>query len=206
MKYYLKLGFILLFITALASGILAYLDDITKPIIAASQNKAQVEARKEVLPTASFFEKDSVQVELKIDSNPLKIQRPKTVAWFDFYRGLDADKKLVGYTFQATKYGYSSSVKTMVGVNKDFIIQNIQVVSQAETPGLGAKCIDESFKEKYVGKELAELKVDKDGGEIASITGATITTRSITESVQEALAELEKVVKNSDLQKEEIDE
>lgn len=35
---------------------------------------------------------------------------------------------------------------------------------------------------------MAELLVDKDGGKIASLTGATITTRAVTNSLKEAAA------------------
>lgn len=187
MKYYFKLGFVLLLITAIASGILAYLDGVTKPIIADSEKKTQVEARKQVLAAASFFEKDSLKVELEKDNNPLKIQKEATSAWFEFYRGFDADKNMVGYTFQAVKYGYSGFVKTMVGVDKNLNITQIKVVSQSETPGLGAKCVEPDFPNRFKGLSKDNLLVDKDGGNIASITGATISTRAITESIKDAL-------------------
>ncbi len=56
MKYYLKLGFVLLIITMIASGILAYLNTLTQPIIEENQRVAQEKARKEVLPSAVTFE------------------------------------------------------------------------------------------------------------------------------------------------------
>ncbi len=190
MKYYLKLGFVLFMIAAIASGILAYINGVTLPKIQESEKQAQNSARKNVLPNASFFEKDSLEVKLEKDNNPLKIQQEADTAWFEFYRGYDDSKNLVGYTFQAAKYGYSSEVRTMVGLDKDMKINKIEIVSQAETPGLGAKCVEPSFAKKYVGLSKEQLLVDKDGGTIKSITGATISTRAITESIKSAVETL----------------
>ncbi|MBT5419909.1 MAG: FMN-binding protein, partial [Candidatus Cloacimonetes bacterium] len=120
MKYYIKLGFVLFIITAIASGVLAYLNTITQPIIEENQRVAQEKARKEVLPSAVTFE--------------------EVVGELTYHIGKDTDEQVVGYTFVASLYGYSGDVKTMVGINTDLIIEKIKVISQAETPGLGANC------------------------------------------------------------------
>lgn len=171
MKYYLKLGFILLIITAIASGILAYLNTITQPIIEENQRIAQEKARKEVLPSAVTFEEVS--------------------GYLTYYIGKDAEENVVGYTFVASLYGYSSDIKTMVGVNTDLIIEKIKIISQAETPGLGANCEKPEFQAQFSGKQKSELLVDKSGGTIESLTGATITTRTITNSIKAAMNKLD---------------
>ena len=61
------------------------------------------------------------------------------------------------------------------------------LTSTAETSGLGSKASDPAFKDQYVGKG-GTLAVDKDGGEIAAISGATITSRAVTAGVNSALA------------------
>ena len=55
MKYYLKLGLILLLTTSIASCILALLNTKTEPIIKDNQKKEAEKARKEVLPEATTF-------------------------------------------------------------------------------------------------------------------------------------------------------
>ena len=72
-------------------------------------------------------------------------------------------------------------------LSNDMKINKIEIVSQAETPGLGAKCTEPGFAEKYTGLGKEQLLVDKDGGTIKSITGATISTRAITESIKSAV-------------------
>ena len=170
MKYYIKLGFVLFIITAIASGVLAYLNTITQPIIEENQRVAQEKARKEVLPSAVTFE--------------------EVVGELTYHIGKDTDEQVVGYTFVASLYGYSGDVKTMVGINTDLIIEKIKVISQAETPGVGANCEKLEFQAQFSGKQKAEMKVDKDGGTIVSLTGATITTRTIANSIRSAMDKL----------------
>ena len=171
MKYYLKLGFILFIITAIASGVLAYMNTLTQPIIEKNQRIAQEKARKEVLPSAITFE--------------------KVIGDITYHIGKDAGGNIVGYTFVASLYGYSSDVKTMVGINTDLIIEKIKIISQAETPGLGANCEKPEFQTQFSEKQETDMKVDKDGGNIVSLTGATITTRAITNSIKAALDKLD---------------
>ena len=40
------------------------------------------------------------------------------------------------------------------------------------------------FQQQFAGKSPVDIKVDKDGGQIVSITGATITSRTVTTSIQ----------------------
>ena len=132
---------------------------------------------------------------------PIKDPKGKVVAEkeiVEYYLGYKdkEHKEIVGYAIEAFGKGYSSVIETMVGVNKDGTIRKVKILSQKETPGLGARCIeDEPFKpqkpkwttEQFIGKTVDQLKVDKDGGPIVSITGATISSRAITNSIREAL-------------------
>lgn len=176
MKYYLRLGLVLLIITAVASGILAFVNSLTDPVIKLNELKQKEEARKEVQPEAVSF--DSIGV----------------INQETAYAAKAEDGTLLGYTFMAVKYGYSSDVKTMVGLSSDLSINKIKIISQSETPGLGANCDKPEFLAKFPNLKYNDLQVDKDGGNIVSITGATITTRTVTKSIKEALDELQKII------------
>ena len=176
MKYFLKLGFVLLIITVIASGILAYINSLTEPIIQENQRKAKEEARKEVLSEAASFEVIGTFNEESV------------------FAGLDNEGTTVGYTFLASLYGYSSDVKSMVGVKTDLTVNKIKIISQTETPGLGANCTKPEFVAQFDRKDVEQMKVDKDGGDIESITGATITTRTIANSIKDGLIMLEKLI------------
>ena len=58
-----------------------------------------------------------------------------------------------------------------------------------ETPGLGARVDEDSFKEQFRGRSLnnSVWKVKKDGGNIDQISGATISPRGVAEAVKKGL-------------------
>ena len=82
---------------------------------------------------------------------------------------------------------FSGTLSIMVGVNSDGTVSGVSIVTTAETSGLGSKASDPAFKDQYVGKGGTRA-VDKDGGEIVAISGATITSRAVTAGVNSALA------------------
>lgn len=179
MKFFLKLGLILLAFCVVATGILAYVNSITKPKIDDLKRKEAELARGELIPNAVF---EPVTIKTGQDS-------------LVYFIALDnATKELKGYTFTAAKIGYSSTVKTMAAVDADFKLINIKVIDQAETPGLGANCTKPEFNAKFKGLTLDELKVDKDGGKVEAMTGATITTRAVTNSLKEQISIVKKDV------------
>ena len=176
MKYYLNLGFVLLVITVISSGILAYINSFTEPIIQENQRIAKEKARMEVMPDAVSFDSLAVFNEESV------------------YAAKDEEGKIVGYTFMASLYGYSSDVKTMVGITPELKLNKIKIIEQKETPGLGANCVNPEFQELFIDKYEHELLVDKDGGVITSLTGATITTRTIANSIRNGIKNLEQVL------------
>ncbi|MFT6866913.1 MAG: electron transport complex protein RnfG [Cyclobacteriaceae bacterium] len=85
--------------------------------------------------------------------------------------------------------GYNGKIELMVGIDKNGIIKNIEVLSHTETPGLGSKIKDEDFLSQFIGKTLIdeEIKVKKDGGDVDAISGATISSRAFCDAVTQAL-------------------
>lgn len=85
--------------------------------------------------------------------------------------------------------GYGGRIELMVGIDSEGVIKNIQVVSHAETPGLGSKIRDDDFVKQFIGRKVtaAALQVKKDGGDVDAISGATISSRAFCEAVQKAI-------------------
>ncbi|HPY96207.1 MAG TPA: FMN-binding protein [Candidatus Cloacimonadota bacterium] len=173
MKVYLHYALVLLIITALACGILALVNQQTKPIIDRNLFDEENNAREQVISAAKTFEKQ-------------ELKNGKV-----YYIAKDEKGKEIGYTFISCGRGYSSDVQIMVGIDTDFKIEKIIIIQQSETPGLGANCIKPEFSEKYTNLEYKDLTVDKDGGNIKSITGATITTRTVTNAIKKDIYDLE---------------
>ena len=160
-KSSLKLGIILLLICAVSTGLLAYVNMLTAPVIAENTLKQQSEARQEVLSSAVSFDDlgDSV------------------------FKGKDANGNTVGYAVSVTPSGYGGAINMIVGVNEDLTISGVKILSMSETPGLGAKAQDDKFLSQFVGKG-ASMELKKD---INAITGATITSTAVTKGVKEAI-------------------
>lgn len=188
MKETIRLPLILSLTTIIAAGALALVNNTTKPKIEAQKQRELQESLAEALPDAA----DGVLVPVRNKNGEI-----------EYYIGY-ADKdttQLVGYITTAYGRGYSSTIVTLVGVDTTGTIRGLKILFQQETPGLGAKIQEirygESkpwFQVQFINKNYAKLAVDKDGGEIKSITGATISSRAVTNSVKKAIEELGKKI------------
>ncbi len=170
-----RLGAILMFITALAASALALINKSTAPIIAENKAKEAQLARMEVTASLGDVTFDEVTTE----------------DGMTYYVVKDQQGSVVGYVGTAYGKGYSSTVETVTGMDSEFHIVGMKVLFQQETPGLGTKSQDASFLDQFSGKLAQDVKVRKDGGTIDSITGATITSRAVSNSVQVLAREIE---------------
>lgn len=169
----------LLLIAGVSSFLLAFVNDVTAPIIAEREAAERAEAMAAVLPAAATFSEDKT-VSLTVDGEDEEIV---------YYEGLDSTGALIGYVFTASGAGYGGDVAVMTGVDMDGVVTNIEITSINETPGLGMRAQEESFLSQYIGKS-GSLTVSKTatGDEIQALTGATITSTAVTDAVNAALA------------------
>jgi electron transport complex protein RnfG len=184
MKDIIRLGLILLLVTAVAGAALSVVNNITKPRIEEQKRLVTERALVVALPNA---DKNAI--------DPVKIA--DTTKYYIGYKDTSR-KTIVGYAFVAKGLGYSSTIETMVGVDTAGSILGIKIMEQKETPGLGTKIeeipygkITPWFQDQFIGKIREGLAVDKDGGEIKSVTGATISSRAVTNSIGDGLKKLE---------------
>ena len=187
MKDLLKLPVILTIVTVVAAGALAYVFNTTKPKIEAEKRMVQEQALKQSLPKAA----KGVIVPVK---------QGDKILYYKGYASPDTTD-LVGYIVLSSAHGYSSTIEVMIGVDTTGVIQGMKILSQSETPGLGAKITEVKYGDKwpwfqhqFIGKKGDNLQVDKDGGEIKSVTGATISSRAVTKAVREGVLKLEKLL------------
>ena len=142
---------------------------------------------------------------LTFDNNPVEdikmIKSEKAKDSIEVYPAYLKNEFVGAAIIGITNKGFSGLIKIMVGFKPDGTIQNIEVLEQKETPGLGTKIKDEKFLSQFRNKNplLFNLKVAKDGGEVDALTGATITSRAFGEATQMAYDEF---IKNNDLFKE----
>ncbi len=172
MREMVRYGFILALICTVASGLLAAANSLTKPRIIAQAQAEEEISLKEVLPEAAVFE-------------PVK-----SAGDIIYYKALGKDGKLIGIAFKAQGKGYSSLVETMAGMRKDGTITAIKVVSQDETPGLGANVVELEFTGQFAGKNALDL------AGVQAITGATISSKAVIDSVKRKAQELKALIKD----------
>jgi len=100
-----------------------------------------------------------------------------------------ADGTLLGQAFMAQGVGYGGPIDILIGLELDSALRGIQIVSQKETPGLGAKVTGATFLNQFVGQEAGTLALTKDGGAIDAITGATISSSAVVKAIKDAVLE-----------------
>ena len=166
---------VLFTITLIASAGVGAVNMITEEPIAAAKAAATTAAVANVLPA---FNENSVS-EQEIDGLPIKVYTATS------------GEAVVGYAVESmTKSGFGGAIRMMVGFLPDGKIFNVNVLEQAETPGLGTKMCDEgnalisSIKDKNAF--TLEFKVKKDGGELDALTAATISSRAYYDAVARA--------------------
>jgi electron transport complex protein RnfG len=179
----LRLGLILMMVSLVAAVALGFVNAETAPIIEQQERMRRQEAMREVTSSlGDSLQFDSLAVEGLANPYAMVDRQLAVVAVSDAVFG---DR--LGYTFVAYGKGYSSTVQTMVGVDTAGRIVGCSILYQQETPGLGANAANKSWIGQFEGKRISQCSVRKDGGEIDSITGATITSRTVSDSVREGL-------------------
>jgi len=195
MNNILRLSVVMTIVTLLSAFLLAELYSITKPRIEIQKTAKTMEALKLVLPEARVLVPATKKIPVKDGEGNILFEKEEII----YYRAFanEDSSQLLGYAFKSEGNGYSSVIETMVGIDTTGQIKRIKILSQKETPGLGTLSEEsEPFTGKkwstqqFEGKTYEQLKVDKDGGQIVSITGATITSRAITNSIKSKLATL----------------
>ena len=175
---FLNMVLTLLVITAVASTALGFVYELTKKPKAKALYIKQTYAIKKVLPPFDNQPMDAMY----------KVPAPDGTDSLEFYPATSKGKNVGVAVKTFSKNGYGGRIDLMVGFTPDGIINNISVLDQKETPGLGTKMTDSVFKDQFNGKnpEHFKLKVKKDGGDVDAITAATISSRAFCDAVQKA--------------------
>lgn len=170
MKEVIRYGLILCLICIIASLALAGMNSLTKNRIIAQLKSEEQNSLKEVLPQAATFE--------AVESGEEII----------YYRAFDKEGKPAGVAFRASGKGYSGSIETIAGMKEDGTLTAIKVISQNETPGLGARVSGPSFTGQFSGK--------KDLSGVEAIAGATISSRAVMDSVSKKADKIRALIKS----------
>ena len=163
----------LMVITIVSGGVLGFIYGLTKPAIDKVEENKNIKAINEVLKTdAAIATTESVVIED-----------------LTYNLAYDAEGNFIGAAVKTySKNGFGGKIELMVGMLADGVINKVSVLSQAETPGLGANMVNDKFKGQFDGKDPKNFKlmVKKDGGDVDAITAATISSRAVSEAIKRA--------------------
>ena len=203
---FVVLGLFLGAVGLVSALVLALVSGLTAPKIKA----AELRAKKAALEQLQFgkFDNDPTQEICEIDGVT--------------FMALRKDGKLVGIAAEAETKGYAGTIKELVGFKPDDgTITAVLITEEHETPGLGKVVCERKFRKtifnflKPTPKELppnpildqfskkedksprkaadgTKWRLKKDGGDFDGKTGATVTSRAVTEITGKTVETFEK--------------
>lgn len=107
------------------------------------------------------------------------------------YQALDGAGNPLGYVIETTSgEGYGGNITLYAGITNDGIVNGVSILSISETPGLGMRA-QEVLVPQFAEKPATDFTYTKTGSqsdsEIDAISGATITTRAVTNAINGAV-------------------
>ncbi len=172
----------------LGTALLAYVFEITRAPIEASEAEARLALFKQILPENSY-DNNLLKQTIKIAPNELLGNHRSTEANIAIL-----NHKMAAVILEAVAHdGYSGDIKLLIAIRADSSISGVRVLTHKETPGLG-DYIDVAhsqwirlFNDESLAKTAAEhWQVKKDGGKFDYMVGATITPRAVVKAVLKA--------------------
>ena len=142
---------------------------VTAPVAAEKAAERQENALKELVPGADRF--------VTIDAQN---------GW---YRA-EKNGVPVGYIVPTHTRGYGGDIKLLVAVSPEEHVIDYKILAHNETPGLGDNAAKEPFRAQIRGKDALHLIVTKDKNDtenVQAMTGATISSRAVTNGVKQAV-------------------
>ncbi|HSB33907.1 MAG TPA: RnfABCDGE type electron transport complex subunit G [Nitrospirota bacterium] len=175
MKEMLKITLSLVAIFIAAGLIMGITYKYTSPVKFYAEKKEKEEALKKMAPDAT----EPIQPSGKWTVHSKNLE----------YYIAKSGGKPVAYIATTSGKGYSSFIQMLVSLDTDMRIRDVNILSFNETPGLGDQILEKSFIGQFKGKSLPQIVLIK--GEtkdnIQAISGATISSRGVTNGVKDAV-------------------
>ncbi len=138
----------------------------TKPVIQRQAARAAEAALRDAMPGATRFE-----------------EQLKDSLWFAY----DSSGSKIGAVLRTVPRGYGGPIVVTAGIDTVGQVTGIVIMPTKETPGLGLKAAESGFRNQFLGKQAAQVRLRRDGGSIDAITAATITSRAVANALAAAI-------------------
>ena len=171
----IKLGLILAAYAVASCTVLAVVNNITAPVIAANNERKANEAMRMFIAQAEDFS--------AVDS-ALCGTTPSGTTKIEAVRLAKAGGKVIGAVIQISGPTYDHA-SIMIGVDAQGTVSGVQFLENTDSPGFGSKASDPNFKlsggstfyGQFTGKKVADGFVA--GETFDAISGATITSKGV---------------------------
>lgn len=183
---------ILFAITLIAGLALGFVYELTKEPIAHQKELKVQKACAAVFNGAASFEEMDANLIDEMKMLPVKTYaQENSVELGTLYRAFAEDGTLLGYVIAVTSTeGYAGDIELMMGITVEGTLNGISILSISETAGLGMEA-GAVLAPQFAGKTVSAFSYTKTGAaaddQIDAITGATITTRAVTNAVNTGL-------------------
>lgn len=170
MNKILKLGVVLLIISAVSAGILGFANEMTKDKIAEIEQGTLIAALEEI-----FLDIDEME---ELDGKEIKDMQEEYPDISDVYI---VEGELSGIAIGINPKGFDGPVEMIVGIDENSEILGVRVVEHSETAGIGSKAAEPEYLDGFVGQGSdGEVSID-------TVSGATITSNAVIKGVNDAI-------------------
>lgn len=180
----------MIIITAFFTFILAFLNYSTADRIAFNQ---EVELSKKLL---YIFDIEPLSDDPN-DINQAFIENIGNIGSEDepMYVYYGDNQEILGYAVPVNGSGLWGSIEGYVGLSADYsTMLGLEFISHSETPGLGGRISEEWYKEQFRGLDVTTVQNGNyiiyrpaAGGNVDAIAGATLTSKSVSNLINEDL-------------------
>lgn len=190
-KKIVKDAMILTAFTLVLGLILGVVNEVTKEPIAKVNYEAEQESYRNVFKDADSFEAmEDFDAEKAADIIAKSEYTADEILAVN--KALDKSGEVLGYVISVTSHeGSQADITLSVGIQMDGTLNGYSVTAINETPGLGALVQEEPFYSQFENKAEESYTVVKSAptadNEIESVTGATISSRAVTNAVNASL-------------------
>lgn len=171
MKNYIKVATILFLICACASLLLAVINNITAPQIAAN---IQINTEKALSAVSSGF---TIGEKREGDGGNINYVISLT----------DGSGKLAGYILELKGAGYGGAFTLVASYDKAGVLLDAKMMGNSETPGLGKKSEEAWYMQMFKGKgdatPLPLKKSDLSSEQASAVSGASVTFGAVSRAL-----------------------
>ncbi len=178
----------MILLTAAYTFVLAFINESTVEIIEAQE---ELRLQKSILYVFDIpFEDTQTSVNKQFDEK-LESVNSEEMTYYVF----KSEGSLEGYAFPLTGNGLWGSISGYIALSPDFeTLLGIDFITHSETPGLGGRIDEEWYKNQFrsldVTGDTPIVYRPASGGTIDAITGATLTSNSVSAIVNKFMTEI----------------